>query len=192
MLNGRQILENIRRALQIRKIKEEEIYKIIPRPTLLGLNRRNDMRLSTIFSLSKLLGVRIDQLTGELPLNLDLHYVPLRSWGNLDSKEVNLLQQGFITTLCTAENAFALRVEEDINEKYSYNTVIIVEPTTKFNHSDEIVVSISGTKPVIRKVYPDGTDIYLEIPSSNLPKKLHNTETIKIYGVIRESRIYKR
>jgi transcriptional regulator with XRE-family HTH domain len=192
------LTKNLNTLIIESKITQIELAKLakIPYSTLNGLVLGNSAnpRLITLSKIAKVFKLNVSQLIGELPLNFFDVIVPILDWKDLDFNigTVNFnyyKNTDYISTsLCTKSKLFALQIKNRVSEKYSFNNIIIVEYTQNVNENNEILVSISRSKPIIKKVLKEGNEIYLSSVSHDLPPLKYDKQEMNIFGIIREVR----
>lgn len=154
-----------------------------------------DPRLSTLVEIAKVFNITLSKLIGEIPLSFPEKIVPILKLDDIDVKNAivnfNIMSDTQYTSSSydTMNKLFALHVGPNISSRYKDNTVIILEEIEKFDNNDLVLLSINNMNPSLKKARKDGGEVYLDSLSKNLPVQPYNKENVKIFGVVRETRI---
>jgi SOS-response transcriptional repressor LexA len=193
------LIKNINSLIKKSCINQVELSRLanIPYSTLNGIitGVSSNPRLHTLLDIATFFDIKISQLVGEIPLNFSETTIPILEWSDIDFKEgiINFnITQDTKYISCTAHYVnplFALRATEDISDIYKNNSIFIIEKTTDYKNNDFAILSINQSEPVIKRIIKESSDIYIESISKNIPPQIFNEDIMKIFGLIRETRI---
>lgn len=155
-----------------------------------------DPRLSTLVEIAKVFNVSLSKLIGEIPLSFSEKIIPILKLDDIDVKiaavsfNITPDTQYTFSSYNTLNRVFALQVGSNISSRYKDNTIIILEEIEEFDNNDLVLLSINNSIPSLKKIRKDGGEIYLDSLSKDLPVQPYNKENVKIFGVVRETRIF--
>jgi len=200
-IENKKFVENLENLINESQISLLELSKLtgVPQSTIYSFvyNNSPDPKLSALCAISNFFGLNVSQLIGQLPLNHNIHNIPLLSWDSIDPNTGNIKNEfgrntKYLSVDIRSENPlFALNVDTEISYIYKDKTIIIVEVTDKFKNGDVVLISNAKTKPVLKKVIMDGSECYLEAFNAAIPVQKYAKEVTNIIGIVRETRIIR-
>lgn len=160
---------NLDMLMQEHKLSANQLAKLVGIPATsikrIRTNVQHNPTLSTLLPIAKYFRITLAQLIGEEPLkktdeaNSQLLARNQRQLPLLSLKEVTLwfldqanTKETIETSTSCSSKAFAVKIEESNNLKFSKGTILIVDLKNIINNGDYILVSKDGTEQAVIKL----------------------------------------
>jgi SOS-response transcriptional repressor LexA len=117
--------------------------------------------------------------------------VPILTWKESINwkKHIKEDRQAVTTDIQISSNAYALNIDEDLDDGFRKNSIIIVDPEIKPSDKDYIISYKGDAKtPLLKRLQKYEGSLYLKPLVSGIPPTLF-TEEYRVLGVVRQIKL---
>lgn len=188
---------NLNKLLKKEGLTSDDLSRLIGVPSTTIKRMRSgeaNPTLNNLLPIAEYFSITLNQLVNGDPLaeNFEANTLPLFSWDeccNHDSIDYEKFSKKILTERTVSKKAFALLVQEDEQEFFPENSILIVEPEIEPNNGDYVIIgNLKQNIAAIRKYIIEIDKIYLKplIPGIDISVL---TSSYKVLGVILQYKV---